>query len=48
MRATVSHLPFNHYQKYVDMDDINVIGIQHHFEMTIHHFGRTFCAFSGK
>lgn len=39
---------FEIYKKYFEPNDIKEIGKKHNLKMEIHHFGLTFCAFSGK
>ena len=39
---------FDIYKKYFDMMDINGINTKYGFKIDIHHFGKTFCAFSGR
>jgi len=47
MRRLNNGTEFPIYKKYFERRDIEAIGTQHQFEVTIHHVGRTFCAFSG-
>ena len=39
---------FNIYKKYFEISDIDAFGKKYNLKMEIHHFGLTFCAFSGR
>lgn len=39
---------FNIYKKYFDQTDIESFGSKHNLKIEVHHFGSTFCAFTGE
>jgi len=39
---------FEIYKKYFDRPDIDNIGVNYGFKIDLHHFGETFCGFSGR
>jgi len=39
---------FDIYKKYFERADIESLGIKYGYKIKVHHFGKTFCAFSGR